>query len=220
MKIKVCNSGSSGNGYAVCDGNEVLLLEAGCRFMDIKIMLDFNISNIKGMCISHIHTDHYAFHKDYEVAGIQMFKPWEEEKKTRKFGGFLVQAFPVEHDVECFGFYITTPSKERIVFITDSFMCKYNFQKQKPTVLMTECNYTENLIEDSERKNRVFLTHFGLNACNDFVSANLTDELKAVILLHLSDVNADQKLIEETITKTVGDNVFVGVADKNAKFAL
>lgn len=56
MFLRVCNSGSSGNGYAIGNDKEVLLLEAGCRFIDIKKMLDFNVSNIVGMCVSHEHS--------------------------------------------------------------------------------------------------------------------------------------------------------------------
>ena len=55
MFLRVCNTGSGGNGYAIGNDKEVLLLEAGCRFIDTKKMLDFKVSNIVGMCISHEH---------------------------------------------------------------------------------------------------------------------------------------------------------------------
>lgn len=55
MFLKVCDSGSQANGYAIGNENEVLLLEAGCSFKDIKQMLDFRVDNIVGMCVSHEH---------------------------------------------------------------------------------------------------------------------------------------------------------------------
>lgn len=55
MFLKVCDSGSNQNGYAIGNENEVLLIEAGCRFKQIKEMLDFRVDNIVGMCISHEH---------------------------------------------------------------------------------------------------------------------------------------------------------------------
>jgi phosphoribosyl 1,2-cyclic phosphodiesterase len=51
----VCNSGSSGNGYVLETDKEALLIEAGCRFADIKKMLNFNVSKIQGLIISHEH---------------------------------------------------------------------------------------------------------------------------------------------------------------------
>lgn len=55
MFMEVCGSGSSGNGYVLnCDGR-VLLLEAGCRFIDIKRILNYDISGIVGMFVSHEH---------------------------------------------------------------------------------------------------------------------------------------------------------------------
>ena len=55
MFLKLCNSGSSGNGYIIDCNGRILLLEAGCRFINIKRMLNYNISGIVGMFISHEH---------------------------------------------------------------------------------------------------------------------------------------------------------------------
>lgn len=55
MFLKVCDTGSKANGYAIGNENEVLLIEAGCSFLDMKKMLDFRVDNICGMCISHEH---------------------------------------------------------------------------------------------------------------------------------------------------------------------
>lgn len=55
MFLKVCDTGSKANGYAIGNEDEVLLIEAGCSFLDMKKMLDFRVDNICGMCISHEH---------------------------------------------------------------------------------------------------------------------------------------------------------------------
>ena len=56
MFVKVCGSSSTGNGYAIGNDKEVLLIEAGCSFKDMKAKtLNYNVSNIVGMCISHEH---------------------------------------------------------------------------------------------------------------------------------------------------------------------
>lgn len=56
MFLRVCNSGSKANGYAIGNDDEVLLLEAGCRFADMKKTLNFRVDNIVGLCCSHEHS--------------------------------------------------------------------------------------------------------------------------------------------------------------------
>lgn len=56
MFLRVCNTGSQANGYAIGNDKEVLLLEAGCSFKEMKQkVLDFRVDNIVGMLISHEH---------------------------------------------------------------------------------------------------------------------------------------------------------------------
>ena len=47
MKLKVINSGSSGNCYYIEHENQILLLDAGIPIMDIKKGIDFNNSIYK-----------------------------------------------------------------------------------------------------------------------------------------------------------------------------
>lgn len=54
-KLKVLGTGSSGNCYLLeCDG-KTLILDAGISVKDIKIGLNFNISGVSGVFISHSH---------------------------------------------------------------------------------------------------------------------------------------------------------------------
>ena len=55
MFLKVCNSGSNGNGYILQNDNEILIIECGCSLMDIKKMIDFQVSKIVGCIVSHEH---------------------------------------------------------------------------------------------------------------------------------------------------------------------
>lgn len=55
MKLKVLGSSSKGNSYILEAENEALILEAGINFNEVKKALDFNISKIRGVCISHEH---------------------------------------------------------------------------------------------------------------------------------------------------------------------
>lgn len=55
MFLSVINSGSSGNGYILQDDKEALIIEAGCKLLDIKKALNFNISKVVGCLVSHEH---------------------------------------------------------------------------------------------------------------------------------------------------------------------
>lgn len=55
MRLTVLNSGSSGNGYLLECGNEILIVECGVPFMEVKKALNFDLSKIVGCFISHSH---------------------------------------------------------------------------------------------------------------------------------------------------------------------
>ena len=56
MELKVINSGSSGNGYAlISEAGEILLLECGVKGIEMKRAIDFQVGNVAGCLLSHIH---------------------------------------------------------------------------------------------------------------------------------------------------------------------
>ncbi|SHF64054.1 hypothetical protein SAMN02745158_04477 [Lactonifactor longoviformis DSM 17459] len=55
MLLSVCASGSHGNGYILRTNNEILIIECGCKLMDIKKMIDFQVSKISICVVSHEH---------------------------------------------------------------------------------------------------------------------------------------------------------------------
>ena len=56
MKLKCIATGSTGNCYALTsDSGEILTIEAGCKFLDFKKMIDWRISDVAGCIVSHEH---------------------------------------------------------------------------------------------------------------------------------------------------------------------
>lgn len=55
MLLKCAASGSKGNSYALETVNEILLLEAGMKMIDVKKNIDFKVSKIAGCLLSHEH---------------------------------------------------------------------------------------------------------------------------------------------------------------------
>lgn len=55
MLLKTIATGSRGNSYALIGRNEILLIEAGVRLLEVKKNIDFQISKVVGCLISHEH---------------------------------------------------------------------------------------------------------------------------------------------------------------------
>lgn len=55
MELTVLGSSSKGNCYILGDESEAIIIESGIRPDLIKKGLDFNISKVRGMVISHEH---------------------------------------------------------------------------------------------------------------------------------------------------------------------
>lgn len=55
MFMKTIGSGSSGNCYVLDSGKEILIIEAGIPFSDVKEAIDYQTSRIVGVLSSHEH---------------------------------------------------------------------------------------------------------------------------------------------------------------------
>lgn len=55
MKLSVLASGSRGNCYVIQNKDEALIIECGVRMSVIKKSLNFDISKVVGVLISHEH---------------------------------------------------------------------------------------------------------------------------------------------------------------------
>lgn len=189
MKLKVLGSSSSGNCYILESDTEALIIEAGVPFKEVKIALWFNVRKIVGVVAGHCHKDHSGF--IYQYKGIcPIYKPYEVMKPHEQFGNFFIKAFSLVHDVECYGFYIEHPDIGSLIYASDTEYIKYRFKNLNQ--ILVEANYSDDLL-DNEAVNRehVLRGHMSLQTALDFISTNDNPALRNVVLLHLSDNNAD-----------------------------
>lgn len=227
MQLKCLGSSSSGNCYLLENKEECLVLEAGIPFKEVKKALDFNITKIVGVVVSHSHGDHAKYCDEYPKAGIPIFKAYKIMIPNLEFGNFLIRPFKLEHDVECYGFYIMHQDMGRLVFATDTYYVKYHFSNVNH--IMIECNYSQKIIDNRNNqgetvnalRDRVLQSHMELETCKDFVRANTTSDLHTVTLMHLSDGNSDERLFSEEINNIVaGAGTKVYVANKGVTIDL
>lgn len=231
IKLKVLGSGSSGNSYAlIADNGEILAIEAGCKFMDFKIMIDWKISDVVGCIVSHEHGDHARYIKDFMQSGIPVYTAFETQsaletitgertiaippRTARQIGSFSVTPFNVPHDteIECYGYLIKHEEMGQLLFMTDLEYCKYNFSKLNIEHIMVEANYDMQFVNREEPNyERRLRGHMSLPTALKFISTNDNPALRNVVLIHLSDKSGDPALFKQKTEVTVkyGANVYI-----------
>lgn len=220
MRLKCLGAGSSGNCYILENDTEALIIEAGAKFKDVKIALDFNVSKIVGVVVSHSHGDHAKYALEYEKAGIPIFKPYESEmeRQVRTYGNFVVKSFPLVHDAPCFGFLVVHPEMGRLLYVTDTEYCKFRFDRLNH--ILVESNYSPDCMEptDNPKRSHVLTGHMSIDTAVEFIRANTSPELRNVVLLHLSESNSNEMQFKAAAETVVDCPVWV--ADKGLEVEL
>lgn len=224
-------SSSAGNCYLIDDGSTKLLLECGIRFKEIQRGVNFQVSQIAGCMITHEHGDHCKSVKDIMRAGIDVFASQGtinalkidnhraiavEHHKPFTLGTWTILPFDVQHDVsEPMGFLLANKSGEKLLFLTDTYYCKYKFDGL--THVMVECNYSLAILDENiaagrvphVQRKRLLKSHFSLEHVKEFLAANDLSKVQEIWLLHLSDSNSDEDLFKREIQELTGKSVLV-----------
>lgn len=223
MIFKCAGSGSTGNAYALINkANRSLLLDCGIHMLGIKKMLNFNISGIDGCIVSHSHQDHVLSADTLSKMGIKTIHSYlQDGHEMHTLGDYKVYSFPLPHDsIDNVG-YLIVCGDHRILYMTDFEYCKYNFKNHKPTTIIIECNYQDELVDiETDYVNHVFRGHASLNTCKEFLAVNQTKALRNVILCHMSERNADPEYCMAEVQKIVGENVGVSIAARGCEIEI
>mgnify|MGYP002561135666 FL=1 len=144
MELKILGSSSKGNCYLLDNGNDCLMIECGIPFKDVQKAVNFGISRIAGVIISHEHGDHAKHAGKCLEAQIPCYMSQGtkdalhlpqtrlvrvmEELKVYEIGNFKVQPFATQHDAkEPFGFLIYHKECGMVLFATDTYYLHYTF---------------------------------------------------------------------------------------------
>lgn len=230
MKLKVIGSGSKGNSYALIAENEILLLEAGCRLIDVKKAIDFQIGKVVGCLATHSHKDHIGYAKDFLSAGIKIYTNDETqklvdcvsgewlygvpEKEMFKVGGFKVTPFYVPHNGTAnYAYLIEHEEMGKFLFATDFEYLPWTFRQHRLNHMLIECNHIDEVENTDANYEHVMLGHSSLSTILDVVQKNQTPSLRNVILCHLSRSNAYPVQMVEEVGKVAGRRVSVFCAE-------
>lgn len=223
MSIKILASGSSGNCYLLETSKETLILECGIKYKDILKSLNFDLSKVIGCLVTHEHKDHCKAINEIISAGITAYSSqgtWEALKlnhlenaykilkvtsgKIYKIGGFDVMPFEVEHDVnEPLGYLIKHNELGKIVFITDSYYCKYKFKDVEHVLI--ECNYSEDILNELPSwRARVLKSHMSLETLKETLKTWDLSKTKDITLIHISEGNGEPEKFKKEIEELTG----------------
>lgn len=232
MLLKCNGSSSDGNGYALIQGEDILLLECGVPVKTMLKSIDYQVGKVVGCLISHEHGDHAKYIRDYMKYGITTYASDEVSKQIEEIYGekviglkrmkkaaiseFQVIPFPVPHnETECDGFLIYHKKIGRLLFITDAEYLPFDFRSREVNQLMVECNYSKDYICLSDGKTEhVLRGHMELETCKRLIKSIDNSGLISIGLLHLSAENGDPWRFEEEIKQLVDCDVNVYVAER------
>jgi phosphoribosyl 1,2-cyclic phosphodiesterase len=227
IEVCALASGSNGNAYYIGNENEAVLVDVGIHFKLLVDRLEksgLEIQKIKAAFISHEHTDHVqgarvtskklgipvfytkkTWHKCYDrnkADNYAFFKPDTEYS----IGSIKIFPFLKNHDAsEPCSFRIqigdTNIGVMTDIGVADQFLIA---EFSKCDVAFLETNYDEEMlikgIYPYYLKQRVLSDsgHLSNVQAKELIEKYASDKLKTIFLSHISAVNNDIKIIDQT----------------------
>ena len=239
MELHILGSSSAGNCYILENSTEALVIECGVPFQEVKKALNFNISKIVGVIVSHEHGDHSKHVDDFlknrirvrmSAGTMNALNPKNgngmmllaQDGAKFKCGEFTVLPFDVKHDAaEPLGFLINHPETGNVLFATDTYYLPYTFAGLNN--ILIECNYRLDLLESNiesgrippKLRDRTLQSHMSFETCKEALLANDLTKVNNIVLLHLSDGNSHSQEFKDDIYRATQKTVHV--ADKGMK---
>jgi len=228
--IRVIATGSTGNSYIIQAGEEILLLELGINFKDIKKALNYDLSKVVGALVTHEHKDHSKGVNDAMKSGIDVYMssgtmngidlnfnyshrmPYLLEHNTMaKIGNFTIISFNTQHDVnEPLGFLIYHHEIGKILFATDTYYLKSKFQNVDH--ILIECNYSEDVLPTLPPwRARVIKSHMSLEVLKQTLKTWDLEGTKDITLIHISHDNGNPDRFQKEIEEMTGIKTYAAV---------
>lgn len=231
MKLHILGSSSKGNGYILQSSTGAsLIIECGVPLIEIKKSLNWRLSGVTAALVSHHHGDHAGYVREYSRAGIRILAPGDviTENEPLTFsrilapnrgyilGEYRVRTLPMKHanndgsPCECFGYIIEHPEMGRTLFATDTVALPSAIRGLHH--IMIEANYDDEILDRNiaanvvagNERDRLRLSHMEIKTVERMMRTLDMTDVVDVILLHLSDRNADRKDFQQRIANITG----------------
>lgn len=224
MTLKCIATSSEGNSFILTnDDGKHLLIEAGLPIPQIKKSLNYDIENLQALITSHSHSDHAMSVEKIRQMGVPVFLPYKLGKKHIRtmLDDFMVESFQVPHNgTDNYGFLIDI-DEQRICYMCDLEYCPYDLSDKDINVLIIECNYISDLVDDDIPNLRhKCLGHLELETCLGIIKM-CQKRLHKVILIHMSKgVTMDRERAMKRIREEIPFYVEVDFAKSGETYDL
>ena len=243
MLMDCIATGSTGNCYILAAGQDKLILDCGVRYKDIQAALGFDASCVAGCLVTHEHNDHSKALPDLMRAGIgcYMTKGTAEAKgasghrlrivaagEVFGVGQFVVSPFETQHDAaEPVGYLVHhAPTGESLLYATDTFYLRYAFKNVH--YVLVECNYCRDTAYDRYQSgemdkalyDRLMSSHMSLENLKGFLSACDLSATRRIVLLHMSEGNADEARMLREVRELAGIEVDAAIGGTRLELEL
>lgn len=234
MNLHILGSNSFGNCYILESRTEALIIEAGVRMADVKKALRWQMNKVVGCVVTHEHNDHAGHVADMVATGVRVLalqevfnthglagKPFTkavEPFKGYRIGGFLLQPVPVQHDVPCVGWIIQHADMGKLLFITDTVT--FGYRVDGLNVVMIEANYADDIVAENiangsmpeAMRPRLLNSHMEIGQTKAILADHDLTDVNAIVLVHLSDGNADEERFIREVQEQTGKTVYAANA--------
>lgn len=215
-------SGSAGNLYQVISGDKSLIIDPGIPIAKIKRALNFKLSRVSGVLISHSHGDHSKGVQSLAKMGLNCWMSEPTAIALEMIGhhrtkiiqpglphpvddNFAFIAFDTQHDCPGSIGFLIDDGVNRLLFATDTFYIHNRFAGVN--IMAVECNYSKKTLDKwlhPERKKRLYKSHFSLENVIKFLRANDLSRVREIHLIHMSQQNADPVWFKKEIERATG----------------
>jgi len=236
MIFSPISSSSAGNLYLLEEGDgRRIAIECGLRYSEMQQRLDYRVTELDGVLLSHSHGDHaralkwvlsagvdvYALRQTFASLGLAGHHNAHAVAPMTAFkikGHWRVLPFELRHDVPALGFLVQA-GKEKLLYITDTAYVPYRFSGL--THIAIEANYSEALLRESDevasRKMRALRYHMSIERVLGLLAVTDLSKVREIHLLHLSDAHSDAEQFKRLVEEATGKPVYVADASQEAK---
>lgn len=214
-------SSSSGNLYAVDDGQTRILMECGLPYPKLAGLLHHQVTRYAGCFITHEHKDHcaaahelvkrgmdiYCHHDTAMALGLEAEATAIAVGETVRIHTLHITAIEARHDVPCLGYLVYSHhTQERLLFALDTCYLPNRFAGL--TEIAVECNHSYDTLRESnvssKLKERIMRTHMSVETFLAMVQANDLTTVKKIYLLHMSNQRGNAGLFRQMIMEATG----------------
>lgn len=209
---------------------------------NVKKALKWQMRKVVGAVITHEHNDHSGYITEMVASGVLVIaledvfkshklagKPFTKSivpNKGYKVGNFKIFSVLVKHDVPCLGYIISHPEMGKLLFITDTVT--FDYIVPNLNTIMIEANYADDIVAENiangdmpeAMRPRLINSHMEIGQTKAILADNDLSEVGNIILIHLSDGNADEQRFVREVQEQTGKVVYAANAGMTIDISL